>query len=213
MDAPPGPDRAPRGRTCRADRRSSSGGASYRIATKEIATMNRPISAPRGLVFALAILVAVAAGAALASESPPSPSQRPQPGEPATTRSDFDRGMEKVEAQEYADARQIFEQLAVESPKNPDVLNMLAYTQRKTGAVDEALGNYRRALELRPKFPQAREYLAEAYLQLALREAETLRSYGGSGEEQLQKLAKALQDAASQLDDEHRKGGKTPAKW
>jgi tetratricopeptide (TPR) repeat protein len=120
--------------------------------------------------------------------------------------------MEKVESEEYTEARKIFEQLAVESPKSADVLNMLAYTQRKTGAVDEALANYRRALELRPKFPQAREYLAEAYLQLALREAETLRTYGGSGEEQLQKLSAAMQAAAAQLDPNRPKDGKSPSK-
>jgi len=166
----------------------------------------------RTRTFTMAALIAAGLATPLAAEPSSPPPQRTPAGSSETTRSTFDKGMDKVESEQYAEARKIFEQLAVESPKNPDVLNMLAYTQRKTGSVDEALANYRRALELRPKFPQAREYLAEAYLQLALREAETLRSYGSSGEEQLQKLAAAFQDAAAELDPKRPQDGKSPSK-
>ena len=106
--------------------------------------------------------------------------------------------MDLAKNEQYAEARQIFEQLAVEEPKNAEVLNMLAYTQRKTGDIDEAIANYGRALKIKPKFPQAREYLAEAYLQAALREAETLKGYGGDGRDELRQLADAFQAAASQ---------------
>jgi predicted Zn-dependent protease len=174
--------------------------------------MNEFCASRRLCGVAFGFLLAAASVSALASESSPPPGQRPGAGQPAAARSDFDRGMDKVEAEEYAAARKIFEQLAEEQPNNPDVLNMLAYTQRKTGDVDDALANYRRALQLRPKFPQAREYLAEAYLQLALKEAETLRSYGGSGEEQLQKLATSMQAAAAQADPNRPRDGKSASK-
>ena len=131
----------------------------------------------------------------------------------AETPKPYDRGMELVRNEEYAEARRIFEQLSDEQPKNAEVLNMLAYTQRKTGDLDEAIGNYHRALALKPKFPQAREYLGEAYLQAALREAETLRGYGGDGKEDLAKLVSAFHEAASQLDGSGAGGSKSGGGW
>jgi Flp pilus assembly protein TadD len=108
--------------------------------------------------------------------------------------------MELVRNEKYTEARQIFTRLAEDEPKNAEALNMLAYTQRKTGDLDVAIANYHRALELKPKFPEAREYLGEAYLQAALREAETLRAYAGAGREELAKLVDAFQAAAAQLE-------------
>src|SRR5262245_25247432 len=137
-------------------------------------------------------------------------------GEPQSGQSNdvkpYDRGMELVKSEQYAEARKIFEQLSVEQPKNAEALNMLAYTQRKTGDIDVAIENYGRALKLKPKFPEAREYLGEAYLQAALREAQTLKGYGGSGEKELKKLADAFQEAASQLDGAG-KGAKSAGSW
>jgi len=52
---------------------------------------------------------------------------------------------------------------------------MLAFTQRKTGHLDDAFRNYRRALEISRPFPQAREYLGEAHIQAALQQVEILR--------------------------------------
>ena len=74
---------------------------------------------------------------------------------------------------------------------------MLAFSQRKLGKFDDAFANYSKALKLRPRFPEAREYLGEAHIQAALREIETLKSYGVDGKEQLGDLVKALKDAAA----------------
>jgi Flp pilus assembly protein TadD len=169
-----------------------------------------------------AAIVAAAAGAVLllaaslhasGSGSPPENKAQGQTQSESTTEKPYDRGMDLVKSEQYADARQIFEQLAVEQPKNAEVLNMLAYTQRKTGDIDEAIANYGRALKLKSKFPQAREYLAEAYLQAALREAETLKGYGGDGRDELRKLADAFQAAAAQLDGDGAKGSKSAGGW
>ena len=53
--------------------------------------------------------------------------------------------------------------------------------------------------KLRPKFPEAREYLGEAHIQAAIREIETLKSYGADGKEELADLVKALKDAAASV--------------
>jgi predicted Zn-dependent protease len=46
--------------------------------------------------------------------------------------------LHKVEWEQYAEARKIFERLVAESPKNPDLLDMLAHAQREA----EALRSY-----------------------------------------------------------------------
>jgi len=52
------------------------------------------------------------------------------------------------------------------SPDDADLLNLLAYSQRKLLRFDEALVNYRKALQIDPKHRGANEYLGELYLQL-----------------------------------------------
>jgi tetratricopeptide (TPR) repeat protein len=53
-----------------------------------------------------------------------------------------------------------------ESPDDADLLNLLAYSQRKLMRFDEALVNYQKALEIEPEHRGANEYLGELYLQL-----------------------------------------------
>jgi tetratricopeptide (TPR) repeat protein len=176
----------------------------------------------RRRVFAAGVLGAALAAlpgpsiTALPSKSPAPPAGE-RPAEPGrdTGRSLYEQGRLLVESEQYADARKIFERLAAQEPDDPDVLNLLAFTQRKTGDLDAALANYRRALDRRPKFPEAREYLGEAYLQAALREAETLRGYGDAGAEALRQLADAFQEAASHCEEtaQGKSGGTAHRKW
>jgi Flp pilus assembly protein TadD len=112
---------------------------------------------------------------------------------------DYDKGVKLVEDGEYTKARRAFEKAARKAPTDADVLNMLAYSQRKSGQLDRAIETYQKALAIRPRFPQAREYLAEAYLQASLRELETLKSYGSEAEDESAELIRALQDAANGL--------------
>ena len=53
-----------------------------------------------------------------------------------------------------------------ESPDDADLLNLLAYSQRKLMRFDEALVNYQKALKIEPEHRGANEYLGELYLQL-----------------------------------------------
>ena len=111
----------------------------------------------------------------------------------------YDQGIAANQANDFQKALPLFEQALRQDPHNPDILNMLAHTQRKIGLIDEALANYKQALVLRPKFPEAREYLGEAYVQAAMREVETLKSYGSDGQEQLEDLRNDIKEAAQKL--------------
>lgn len=111
----------------------------------------------------------------------------------------YDQGLAASQDNDFQKALPLFEQALREDPNNPDILNMLAHTQRKIGLIDEALANYKKALELRPKFPEAREYLGEAYVQAAMREVETLKNYGSDGKEELEDLTKDIKEAAQKL--------------
>lgn len=111
----------------------------------------------------------------------------------------YDQGLAATQANDYQKALPIFEAALSQDPDNPDVLNMLAHTQRKIGMLDEAVDNYKKALSLRPKFPEAHEYLGEAYVQAALREVEVLKSYGNDGKEELEDLSEAIKDAGQKI--------------
>ena len=111
----------------------------------------------------------------------------------------FTQGKAALKAKDFAKAEKCFAEAARIEPNNPDTLNELAYSQRKQGKLDDAFANYGKALKLRPRFPEAREYLGEAHIQAALREIDTLRSYGPDSKEELADLTKALKDAAASV--------------
>lgn len=112
----------------------------------------------------------------------------------------YDQGMEASKNNDFQKARTLFEQALQEDRNNPDIINGLAHAQRKLGLIDESLENYKKALALRPKFPEAREYLGEAYIQAALREIRALKDYGSEGDESREDLTKAFKEAAANLE-------------
>ena len=124
--------------------------------------------------------------------------------------SHFDEGLTLVEKGDYEEALAKFEAAAEENADDPDVLNMLAFTQRKLGRLDEAFKTYDRALELRPRFPQAREYLGEAHLQAVVAQLALLRSYGDEGAEFYNQLLAALRETAAKFEGE---GGDAKTSW
>ena len=71
-----------------------------------------------------------------------------------------------IEDEKYQDAISELQQLLKESPTDADMLNLLAYSQRKLRRFDEALVNYQKALDIEPEHRGANEYLGELYLQL-----------------------------------------------
>lgn len=65
-----------------------------------------------------------------------------------------------------------FEEVVAADPTNANAWNMLGYSRRMTGSLDDALTAYWKCLELDPQHAGAHEYLGEAYLQKGkLREA------------------------------------------
>lgn len=159
----------------------------------------------RALALAMFALVAFVGFADAAGSSRSSDSSKK---DESNTGHAYAEGLELVDAGRFVEARKAFERAVRSSPKDPDVLNMLAYSQRKSGRLDQAIETYRKAIKLRPRFPQAREYLAEAYLQASLRELATLRSYGASASSETAQLVTALKAAADELPPAEKVGAK-----
>ena len=157
-----------------------------------------------GLCAAMAIL---AAGMAVRSHAEATGSSDNWPGRkpgtaPETAMSLYDQGVRADKAGDDKAALQYFRQALAQDRKNPEIINMLAHSERKLGMLNEAILDYWKALRLRPRFPEAREYLGEAYIQAALAEIATLKSYGEDGEEQREDLIKAFKAAAAGLEAE-----------
>jgi tetratricopeptide (TPR) repeat protein len=66
----------------------------------------------------------------------------------------------------YQRARGLFEEATQAAPTMAEAWNGLGYTSRKVGDYTAALAAYDKALELKPGYPEATEYRAEAYLAL-----------------------------------------------
>ena len=75
-------------------------------------------------------------------------------------------GQTLIEDEKYQEAISALQKLLKETPTNADMLNLLAYSQRKLQRFDEALVNYQKALNIEPEHRGANEYLGELYLQL-----------------------------------------------
>lgn len=78
---------------------------------------------------------------------------------------DFDSARALVDAQKYDEALPALRKIDQQSPNNPDVLNLIGFSLRKTGKMGEALEYYNRALALNPHHRGANEYLGELYLE------------------------------------------------
>ncbi len=89
---------------------------------------------------------------------------------------------------------------AVQDKSNPDVLNMMGYSNRKAGRLDIAITYYQKALTLRPDFIRAREYLGEGYvaagkLDLARVQLDEIKKVSGTTSEEYIDLAEAINGA------------------
>jgi tetratricopeptide (TPR) repeat protein len=51
-----------------------------------------------------------------------------------------------------------------------EAYNMLGFSLRKSGEYEDAIKNYKKALEINPDFPEAHEYIGEAYLSIGNRD-------------------------------------------
>jgi Flp pilus assembly protein TadD len=78
--------------------------------------------------------------------------------------SDYDDGLALVEKGDFEGARDAFQKAVQADPTSADAYNMLAYSQRRLGQLDDAFDNYGKALALDPEHKGAHEYVGEAYL-------------------------------------------------
>ena len=78
---------------------------------------------------------------------------------------DLDAARALVDAQKYDEALPALQKLDQKTPNNPDILNLIGFSMRKTGKMDGALDYYNRALALNPHHRGANEYLGELYLE------------------------------------------------
>ena len=108
-----------------------------------------------------------------------------------------------IDDEKYDMAISELEKELVKSPDDADLLNLLAYSQRKLMRFDEALVNYQKALEIEPKHRGANEYLGELYLQLgqldkALERLKVLDKACFFGCEEFDELEEAIETYRSQ---------------
>ncbi|HEV7912354.1 MAG TPA: tetratricopeptide repeat protein [Albitalea sp.] len=120
----------------------------------------------------------------------------------STSRPDVARELEAaqqlIERKDWTGALVELKKALRRDRRNADVHNLMGYSYRKSGQLDEAFDSYRSALRLDPNHRGANEYIGEAYLQanqpdkarehlVALK-----RICGGESCEEYQDLAKAL---------------------
>src|SRR5262245_29905599 len=106
--------------------------------------------------------LALAAGLAfspmiLAADTPSGPARAPEDPDVAS-------GKRAIEAQNWKAAVDSFSRVAAREPNNADVQNLLGYSWRKSGNLDQAFKYYNEALRLDPGHKGAHEYIGEAYL-------------------------------------------------
>ena len=80
--------------------------------------------------------------------------------------SDYMAVKAQVDAGDYQAALTKLTALDKETPNDPDILNLIGFSLRKTGHPDQALDYYNRALAQKPDHLDANEYLGELYLEL-----------------------------------------------
>lgn len=120
-----------------------------------------------------AFLVSVCLAAtpvALGAGGEPEPSA-PAAAAPAETKTDAPAAAGVVaEAQaladggKHSDAEKLLAAAIKKGEKSPEAFNLLGFSQRKQGKFKPAIASYEKALKAKPDYPQAKEYLAVAYL-------------------------------------------------
>jgi len=142
----------------------------------------------------LTATIAAPAGAAMSRGAPEGDGPPPEKVDSAYGEAEI-----AARAGECERALRLLRTVLSRDPTDADAHSLRGYCRRKTGDLEGAFQSYENALKLRPRFPQAREYLAEAYVDAALEQVRILREYGADGEEELREVARALRRAAGRV--------------
>jgi tetratricopeptide (TPR) repeat protein len=87
------------------------------------------------------------------------------PGDDALN-TEYKKAQDAINAADYPTAIDLLNKVLAQQPQNPDVLNLIGFSERKSGQASEALKYYKKALDLMPNHIGANEYLGELYLEL-----------------------------------------------
>ena len=152
-------------------------------------TFARAIAAVALLTVVGAVLPASEATAAGSSSTSNTASQADQ--------RNMERGKQAIEAGDWERAAMFLERASEADPRNADAFNLLAYSYRHLGRLEDAFAAYGRALELDPAHRGAHEYIGEAYLLVgdlakAERHLAILTEVCGGACEEADELAEAI---------------------
>jgi Flp pilus assembly protein TadD len=112
---------------------------------------------------------------------------------------DYSAGRKAVERKDWAAAVASFRKVVAAEPHNADGYNMLGFSLRWMGRMDEAFAAYDRALKLDPNHRGALEYSGVAYLKAdqpakAKENLARLEKIAGRNAEEYRDLARAIDD-------------------
>jgi len=141
------------------------------------------------LILTLTVIVLLSSGGSTLMGANEPSDESSESSRPLTS---YEMGMKDVRQSQFRDAVKHFQKAVETDSQNADAYNMLAFSQRKNGKLREAIRNYHRALEIRPRFPQAREYLGETYLKAALEQLHTLKRSGPEARKEYEELLSVL---------------------
>ncbi len=79
---------------------------------------------------------------------------------------DYQKAQSAIAGADYKTAADLLQKVLTRQPDNPDVLNLMGFSERKMGESSTALMYYKKALDLQPTHIGANEYLGELYLEL-----------------------------------------------
>jgi len=103
----------------------------------------------------------------------------------------YDMGFQKAQMGSYSEAIEVLTEVVDEEPENADAWNMLGFSYRNVGDVDNAWDAYERALAIDPNHRGAHEYIGEWYL---------MQGDVASAQAQLAKLETLCPDGCVELD-------------
>jgi Tfp pilus assembly protein PilF len=116
-----------------------------------------------------------------------------------TQNRDYAAGKAAVERKDWSSAVTSFRKVVAADPNSADGYNMLGFSLRWMGKMDEAFAAYDRALAINPKHAGALEYSGIAYLKAdqpskANEQLSKLEKLSGKTSEEYRDLAKAISD-------------------
>ncbi len=108
--------------------------------------------------FALALPVAVALAAGSSSST--------STGGGSTADAEYKMAQASIAQADYPTAMTHLQNVLASTPDNADALNLMGFSERKMGKLDQSLEYYNKALALKPNHLGANEYLGELYLDM-----------------------------------------------